>query len=145
MGVAYGHLHPHLLLVGESQSEKGDIRIAVWSRSGGSLCSASSGQSKNSFLHIVTISLWWVLVGSLLRQETGLSFTLLLTEPSFAQQVTEMKTCTSSGDAVIHECDKPSATPAASCTTAWLRWAGSGGCRGSLSGFNPSNTRWMML
>lgn len=27
MGVAYGHLHPHLLLVGESQSEKGDIRI----------------------------------------------------------------------------------------------------------------------
>lgn len=97
-------------------STQGDIRIALWSRSGGS---ASSGQNKNTFLHIVTIYLWWVLVGSLLRQETGLSF---------AQQVTEMKACTSSGDAIIHECDKPSAT------TAWLRW----GVKWSFSGNRSS-------
>lgn len=27
MGVAYGHLHPHLLLVGENQSEKVEVGV----------------------------------------------------------------------------------------------------------------------
>lgn len=40
-------------------SAQGDIRVALWSRSGGS---ASSGQNKNTFLHIVMIYLWWCLL-----------------------------------------------------------------------------------